>query len=90
MNAISVFEASNNLMGIIESTIQNSDTTIITSDKGSVVMVGTRYWEEMQETLRLLQDKRSLKALLKGHKHRMLGQPMVAKTTAEVFYDLQN
>ncbi len=30
-------------------------------------MVAERYWESIQETLRLLQDKRPLKALLEGH-----------------------
>jgi len=88
MNAISFLEASHNLMGVIETTIKNNDTTIITSDKGSVVMIDAHYWAEIQETLNLLRDKRSLKALLTGHKDRMAGKAVISKTVEELFYDL--
>jgi PHD/YefM family antitoxin component YafN of YafNO toxin-antitoxin module len=74
MNTMTVREASTNLPSVIEQTINNYDETVIVSEAGSVVMVAERYWESMQETLRLLQDKRSLKALLDGHSARETGQ----------------
>ena len=58
MNTITVREASINLPGVIEQTINNYDETVIVSDTGTVVMVAESSWESMQETLRILQDKR--------------------------------
>lgn len=85
MNTITVLEASSNLSSVIEKTINDYDETVIVSDNGAVVMVAESYWESMQETLRLLQDKRSLQALLEGHRLRDVGQPIHAKTMSEVF-----
>lgn len=90
MNTITVREASVNLPSVIEQTINNYDETVIVSEQGTVVMVAESYWESMQETLRLLQDKRSLKALLDGHRQRETGQPIQTKTADEVFGDLQS
>ncbi|MCB0060584.1 MAG: type II toxin-antitoxin system Phd/YefM family antitoxin [Caldilineaceae bacterium] len=90
MNTMTVGEASNNLSDVITRTIDNSDETVIVSNDGAVVMVAESYWEAIQETLRLLRDKRSLKALLEGHHHRETGQLMQTKTADEVFNDLQN
>lgn len=90
MNAMTVTEASRNLPDVITKTIDNSDETIIVSDSGTVVMVAESYWESIQETLKLLQDKRSLKALLDGHRRREADQPVQAKTVEEAFSDLQD
>lgn len=90
MNAITVSEASKNLPDVITRTIDDSDETIIVSDNGTVVMVAESYWESIQETLKLLQDKRSLRALLEGHRLRETGQQLSAKAVDEAFYDLQN
>ncbi len=53
-------------------------------------MMDKRYWNEIQETLNLLRDKKSLTALLEGHKHRENGAVPVGKTIDEIFDDLQN
>ncbi len=88
MNVMTLPQASRNLPQVIENTIKNSDETIIVSDSGAVVMIDQREWEEIQETLRLFNDKRSLKALLESIQLREEGQPVVAKTISEAFYDL--
>ena len=90
MNTMTVREAAKNLPDVIIKTIDNTDETVIVSDHGSVVMVAESYWESIQETLRLLQDQRSLKALLEGHRLRATGQPTQAKTLDEAFSDLQD
>lgn len=90
MNAMTVTEASRNLPEVITKTIDNSDETIIVSDTGTVVMVAESYWESIQETLKLLQDKQSLKALIDGHRQRENGQQVKAKTIEEAFGDLQD
>ena len=90
MNVITLGEAARNLRQVVEDTIKNSDETIIASDSGAVVMIDQREWEGIQETLRLFNDKRSLKALLEGLQLREEAQPVYAKTISEAFYDLQN
>ncbi len=90
MNTITLLEASGNLAKVIESTINNSDETVIVSTNGSVVMVDQNYWEEIQETLRLLSDKQSLTALIEGHGKREDGKPIVSKNIGETFHDLQD
>ena len=89
MNTIGIQQAIQTLPQIIRQTLDNCEETIIVSDAGSVVLVDQREWENMLETLRLLQDKTSLKALLDGHKDRDMGNTPDAVTVEEAFYDLQ-
>ncbi len=88
MNALSLQEASTNLPHIIAETIKNSDETLIVSDEGAVIMIDKDYWEEIQETLRLLRDKKSLAALLESHQQREQGFIPPSKRIDEVFNDL--
>jgi PHD/YefM family antitoxin component YafN of YafNO toxin-antitoxin module len=90
MNALSLQQAAKNLTHIVQSTINNCEETFIVSDAGSVVMIDKHYWEEIQETLRLLRDKKALLALLKGHQQRRDGQIPAGKEIDEVFIGLQN
>ena len=73
---------------VIEETIKNCDETLIVADCGAVIMIDKAYWEEIQETLRLLQDPKSLAALLEGHQQRDQGLIPSGKTISEVFHDL--
>ena len=88
MNTLSIQEASTNLPHIIAETINNSDETLIVSEHGAVIMVDKEYWEEIQETLSLLRDKKSLTALLEGHRQRDQGVTPNGKTIDKVFDDL--
>ena len=90
MNTLTLKEASTNLPHIIAKTIKNSDETIIIGDDGAVIMIDKDYWEEIQETLLLLRDKKSLTALLEGHQQREQGFIPASKTMNEVFNDLSN
>ena len=90
MNMVTIQTASQNLAEIITRTIEDSDETAIVADDGAVILVSHTYWDSMQETLRLLRDKRSLKALLEGHQVRESGRPIEAVTVGEAFGDLQN
>jgi len=80
MNAFSLKEASTNLPHIITETIKNNDETLIVTDDGAVIMIDKDYWEEIQETLHLLNDKKSLTALLKSHQQREQGLIPSGKT----------
>jgi len=90
MNTLSLQKASSNLPRVIENTIKNSDETVIVSEVGTVIMVDENYWEEIPETLHLLRDKKSLRALLDGHHQRDKGIIPQGKTEVEVFNDLQD
>ena len=74
MRAISVKEAMVDLPGLIDTTIKDVEETVIVSDHGSVVVIDQDEWESIQETLRLLKDKRSLRALLESHERRDQGK----------------
>jgi PHD/YefM family antitoxin component YafN of YafNO toxin-antitoxin module len=88
MNTLSLREATFNLPNLIENTIKNCDETLIVTDSGAVMMIDKEYWEEIQETLALLRDKKSLAALLEGHQLRDKGITPPGKTIDEVFNDL--
>lgn len=90
MRAVSIREAMKDLPGLINTTINDVDETVIVSEYGSVVVIDQNEWESIQETLRLLKDKRSLKALLESHKIRDKGKKIRAKSVEEAFYDLQD
>jgi PHD/YefM family antitoxin component YafN of YafNO toxin-antitoxin module len=90
MHAVSVKNAMKDLPGLIDHTIKNIDEVVIVSDYGSVVVIDQNEWESIQETLRLLKDKRSLKALLESHKLRDKNKKIEAKSIEEAFYDLQD
>lgn len=68
MNAVGIEKAIHNLPELIQKTIDNCEETLIVTDSGAAVLIDQREWERTLETLRLFQDKISLKALLDGHK----------------------
>jgi PHD/YefM family antitoxin component YafN of YafNO toxin-antitoxin module len=89
MNAIGLQQALQTLPQLIQQTVDNCEETLIVSDVGAVVVVDQREWENMVETVRLLHDRTSLKALLDGHNIRDAGASPDAVTLEEAFDDLQ-
>jgi len=88
MNAIGIQQAVQNLPQIIQYTLDKCEETVIISDSGVVVMIDQREWENMQEVLRLFRDKKSLGALLEGHRSRESGIVPDSVSVEETFYDL--
>ncbi len=88
MLAINMQQAVQTLPQLIRQTLENCEETVIVSDLGAVVLVDQREWENMLETVRLFQDKISLKALLEGHRGRDIGKKPDSVTVEEAFYDL--
>jgi PHD/YefM family antitoxin component YafN of YafNO toxin-antitoxin module len=87
MVSVTLNNAVGNLPKIIADTISNQEETIIVTDDGAVVMLSQHNWDGMLETLRLLKDKKSLKALLDGQARRKQGVNQ-GKSPEEIFYDL--
>ena len=88
MNTISLSKATSNLPALIANTISNREETLIETKHGAVVMIEQSHWNSMLETLRLLKDKKALKALLEGHQERKKGKAPKGKSPEEIFYDL--
>ena len=87
MVSVTLNNAVINLPQIIADTISNQEETVIVTDEGAVVMLSQDSWDGMIETLRLLKDKKSLKALLDGQAKRKQGIKQ-GKSPEEIFYDL--
>jgi PHD/YefM family antitoxin component YafN of YafNO toxin-antitoxin module len=88
MIAITVQEAHRTLPALVQSVIADSDEALIVSDDGVVVMVNQVYWNEIKETLLLLNDPVSLASLLEGQRLRASGADIVGKSLEEVFADV--
>lgn len=85
-NTISLQKASQNLSMIVNDTIENNEETAIVSDDGSVVMINQNEWENIKETLNLLNDEKALKALLDGHGDRQQNKPIIVKSSNTVCF----
>ena len=85
MKTIQLKSAEKNLKKIIEKTLAEHEETVIVSEKGSVVLVDEKEWEHLKETLRLLNDKKSLSALLNSHRIRDEGKEPEGKSVEEIF-----
>lgn len=88
MKTVTLDNAVINLQHIIANTLSNQEETIIVTDNGAVVMIDKKNWEGIIETLRLLRDKKSMKALLEGHQQRLKKGKPQGKSVKEVFNDL--
>lgn len=88
MISVSLSNATKSLAQLIEKTVTDNEETLIVSEKGSVVMIDQEEWENIQETLNLLRDRKSLKALLDGHRTRDEGKEPPGVSVQEAFHDL--
>ena len=90
MLSITLENANSNLQNMVYHALDSSEEITIASNRGAVVMIAQDDYNSMQETLRLLQDKKSLKALLHSHQLRDNGEAIKSYSVSEVFSDLQN
>jgi len=90
MLSVTIENANHNLQGMINYTLDSHEEVAIASSRGAVVMIAQEDYNAMQETLRLLSDKKSLMALLDGHNQRERGEKMKSYSLSEVFSDLQD
>jgi PHD/YefM family antitoxin component YafN of YafNO toxin-antitoxin module len=88
MISVNIEKASQSLAQLIYDTIKNCEETLIVSDTGSVVLIDQAEWENIQETLKLLHDEKSLKALIEGHKARDQDVRPDSVSIEDAFYDL--
>ena len=88
MHTITFDIASRDLKSVILKAIKDKDETIIATDEGSVVILDESEWSHIKETLRLLNDKDSLVALIESHAIRDKGGKPEGLDPEEAFHDL--
>jgi len=90
MKTITYKQANSNLIEHINYSLSTHEEVNIASENGAIIMIPQTDYESMQETLRLLSDKKSLKALLESHEYRDNNVEMESYSIEEVFSDIQN
>lgn len=90
MQLYTLQQASSDLGQVISRAVYDREEAAIVSDCGTVILVPQEEFEAMQETLRLLNDRRSLKALLTGHAQRDAGERSASPSVEQVFHDLHD
>lgn len=87
MEAISLSEGRKRLFELRQTVVDNQEQVILTHKQGNVVLISMDEWETFRETLRLLNDKAALKALVESFEAHDAGLT-TGKTIAEIFNDL--
>ncbi len=90
MKTITLEQANKDLLSHINYSLQTHDEVNIASESGAMIMLPQEDYESIMETVRLLADKKSLKALLDSHTQREQGVKATSYTVEDVFSDLQN
>jgi len=88
MKTITYQQADKNLLTHINYTLTTHEEVNISSENGAIIMMPEVDYESMQETLRLLADKKSLMALLNSHERRNNQEDITSYSVEEVFSDL--
>ena len=88
MKTVTLEQANQDLIGYVNYTLSTHEEVNIASKNGAIIMLPQDDYESMMETLRLLGDKKSLKALLDSHTLRDQGKEVVSYSVEEVFSDL--
>jgi antitoxin YefM len=87
MEALSISEARKRLFELRQQVVDDNDRVIMTHKQGNVVLISMDEWEAYQETVRLLNDKAALKALVDSFSAHD-AQETAGKSPEEIFSDL--
>jgi len=88
VKTVTLDQAIADLISVINYSLKTHEEITIATNDGSVIIIPQEDYEVMQETLRLLTDKKSLHALLKGHSDREDGETPKSYSVEEVFNDI--
>ncbi len=86
MEAMSISEARQRLFELRQLVVDNQEAVIMTHKNGNAVLISMDEWEAYQETMRLLNDKTTLQALVDSFAAHDAGIP--GKSVEDVFVDL--
>ena len=88
MKTITLEQANNDLLSHINYSLQTHEEVNIASEGGSIVMLPQEDYESIMDTVRLLSDKKSLKALLDSHAQRDENKEPLSYSVEDVFSDI--
>lgn len=88
MKTITLAQANQDLIGHINYSLRTHEEVNIASENGAIIMLPQEDYESIMETVRLLADKKSLKALLDAHVQREQGMEPKSYSVEDVFSDL--
>jgi PHD/YefM family antitoxin component YafN of YafNO toxin-antitoxin module len=88
MKTITLEQANKDLISHINYSLKTHDEVNIASEGGAIVMLPQEDYDSIMETVRLLSDKKSLKALLDAHTQREQGIEPKSYSVEDVFSDL--
>ena len=71
-------------------TVTSDQAVTISTEDGAVTIIPREDYESMQETLKLLTDKKSLQTLLKGHQDRNAGYVADSYNLEDIFDEMQD
>ncbi len=87
MEALSISEARKRLFELRQQVVDDNERVIMTHKQGNVVLISMDEWEAYQETVRLLNDKTALKALVDSFAAHD-AQETAGKSPEDIFSDL--
>lgn len=87
MEAMSISEGRKRLFELRKQVVEDHDRVIMTHKQGNVVLISMDEWRSYQETLRLLNDKAALKALVESFAAHDASE-ISGKPVDEIFADL--
>lgn len=87
MDALSISEGRKRLFELRDRVVSNHDQIILTHKMGNMVLISMDEWESYQETLLLLRDKETIKALVRSFEDHDM-EKSNGKGIEEVFSDL--
>lgn len=88
MKTITLKQANKDLKAHIKHSLSTGEEINIASENGAMVMLPQKEYEAIMETIKLLADKKSLKALLDSHEQRKKGIQPQTYSVEEVFSDI--
>ncbi len=88
MQAMSLAQGQRQLDKLHRQVIHDFEPVILTHDEGSVVLISLDEWNGWRETMRLLQDKKAMRALLESFDEHDNGVKN-GFSIEELFTDLQ-
>jgi PHD/YefM family antitoxin component YafN of YafNO toxin-antitoxin module len=88
MKTMTIEQVNQDISSVINYSLNTHDEVNIATDSGAVIIIPQEDYDSMQETLRLLMDKKSLSALLQGHINRDSGNLSKSYSIKDVFGDL--
>jgi PHD/YefM family antitoxin component YafN of YafNO toxin-antitoxin module len=90
MKTVTLEQAVSDLREMIKDALHSKEAITIATEDGAVTILPEEEYTSMQETLKLLGDKKSLNALLTSHQDRDSGYIAESYSVEDVFDDLQD